>query len=276
MTQPQRLPTLFISHGGGPCFFMKPGEMFPPGTWNRMAAHLSGIGSAVRVRPKALLVISAHWEEKVPTTYTATAPTLLYDYYGFPPSAYTLRYPAASDPDLAAEVKRLLSASGIACGSNTKRGFDHGVFIPMMLAYPEADIPIVQLSLQSGLDPESHLAIGRALRPLRDSGVLIIGSGMSYHNLGALGSAAGDLPASRFDAWLNDVVSASDSDLRSEQLRAWSSAPGASEAHPRAEHLAPLFVAAGAAGDDGGHRDYHDVLFGKAVSGFIFGGDKLL
>lgn len=267
----QRLPSLFVSHGGGPCFFLKPGELFPPGTWERMGAHLRSIPADVGARPRSLLIVSAHWEADAFTIYAPERPKLLYDYYGFPPESYKLQYPAHGDPRLAGRVRELLTAAGFRSEDDADRGFDHGVFIPMLLAYPAADIPIVQLSLRAGLDPDEHLAVGRALAPLRDEGVLIVGSGMSYHNLRALGSPGSNRDSMEFDAWLNSAMTSSDPDRRDALLRNWHSAPGAHSAHPRAEHLAPLFVVAGAARGEIGRRTYSDAVFGKAVSSFQFG-----
>jgi aromatic ring-opening dioxygenase catalytic subunit (LigB family) len=170
-------------------------------------------------------------------------------------------------------VRDLLAAAGIESGADAARGFDHGVFIPFLLIYPDADVPIVQLSLRADLDPAAHLAIGRALAPLRDEGVLIVGSGLSYHNLrDFLGRNAGaDDDAARFDAWLAAAVEEGDAAVRERRLAAWAEAPAALACHPRSEHLVPLFVAAGAAGADRGRRTYSDRVLGKAVSGFQFG-----
>jgi len=266
---PTRLPTLFIPHGGGPCFFMD-APHGAPHAWDAMATYLRGIAASVGAKPKAILVISAHWEATRPTVATSARPAMLFDYYGFPEHTYKLSYPAPGSPALAARVRELLTQAGIASDEDASRGFDHGVFVPFLLMYPDADIPVVPLSLRGDLDPEAHLAIGRALAPLRDEGVLIVGSGMSYHNLRAFWSNDGDA-SQRFDAWLSDAVEAADSDSRDRKLAAWSDAPGARAAHPRAEHLIPLMVAAGAAGNDRGRRTYRDRVFEKAISGFQFG-----
>jgi aromatic ring-opening dioxygenase catalytic subunit (LigB family) len=267
-----RLPTLFIPHGGGPCFFMDP----PPGdphVWDKMAAYLRGIAASLDTRPKAILVISAHWETARPTVGSGAQPPLLFDYYGFPEHTYRLEYPAPGSPELAARVRALLANAGIVSDEDPDRGFDHGVFVPFLLAFPEANIPVVPLSLRADLDPAAHLAIGCALAPLRDEGVLIVGSGMSYHNLREFWSTRPeDLQAAEhFDAWLAEAVEHPESDARNAQLAAWSQAPGARAAHPRSEHLLPLMVAAGAGGADRGRRTYRDRVFGKAVSGFQFG-----
>jgi aromatic ring-opening dioxygenase catalytic subunit (LigB family) len=266
-----RQPTLFIPHGGGPCFFMETPPGWPPDLWDRMAAYLRGIPAALPARPRAILVVSGHWEEARPTVNVAARPTLLYDYYGFPEHTYHLTYPVPGAPDLAAEVRGLLARAGIASGEEEARGLDHGVFIPLKVAFPEADIPVLQLSLQRGLDPATHLAIGRALAPLRDQGVLIIGSGMSYHNLRNLFSGRGNEDSERFDAWLAATVTDPDPARRDAGLIGWERAPAARACHPEAEHLLPLMVAAGAAGTDAGRHSYSDHILGKAVSGFQFG-----
>ncbi|WP_304163986.1 class III extradiol ring-cleavage dioxygenase [Phenylobacterium aquaticum] len=266
----QRLPTLFIPHGGGPCFFMDPPPQAPH-LWDQMAAYLRGLADAVGQRPKALLIISGHWETERPTVNVGARPGMLFDYYGFPEHTYRLNYPAPGAPELGLQVQGLLAEAGFETDLDAERGYDHGVFVPMMLSYPDADVPVLQLSLQQDLDPAQHLAIGRALEPLRDEGVLIIGSGMSFHNLRTLRGPTGDAGSEAFDAWLTAAATAPDPAVRDAQLAAWSQAPFAREAHPREEHLLPLMVAAGAAGTDRGRRTYSDHLGGKALSGFQFG-----
>ncbi len=265
----RRLPTVFLPHGGGPCFFMPDGAMGPPGTWKAMGDYLTSIGTAVPT-PKALLVVSAHWEEKVPTVIAAQTPPLLYDYYGFPPETYALTWPAPGSPALAARIQTLLKGAGFPTAEDQKRGFDHGVFIPLKLAYPEAKIPTVQLSLQAGLDPAAHLAIGKALAPLRDEGVLIVGSGMSYHNMRGFNSRQAAADSVRFDAWLNTAAAAAPA-ARDAQLTDWASAPAARACHPREEHLLPLMVVAGAAGADAGKTVFNGEALGVRVSAIQFG-----
>ncbi len=266
------LPTLYIPHGGGPCFFMPVPQGLPPDLWEGMAAHLRSIGAGIAQRPRAVLVISAHWECPRPRVQTAATHSLLFDYYGFPEQTYRLTYPAPGSPEIAARVRELLAQAGIEADAERERGLDHGVFIPFKLIYPRADIPILQLSLQTGLDPGQHLRIGHALQPLRNEGVLIVGSGMSYHNLQQLmaDDAAAQDASQRFDDWLGRAVSAG-ADERERSLAQWLRAPGARECHPRSEHLIPLMVAAGAAGPDSGHRTYNERLLGKMISGFQFG-----
>ncbi len=268
-----RLPSLYIPHGGGPCFFMDTPPGLPRDLWDRMAAYLRGVDASVGVRPKAVLVVSGHWETERPTVNTSPRPPLLFDYYGFPEHTYRLTYPVAGSPTLARRVREVLAASGTPCDEEPERGLDHGVFIPFKLIYPDADVPVVQLSLNRNLDASTHLSLGRALAPLRDEGMLIVGSGMSYHNLRDLFSPdpRAMSAAAEFDAWLNEAVMESDPAARERKLAAWHQAPGARAAHPRPEHLIPLMVAAGAAGEDPGRRTYNQPLLGKPISGFQFG-----
>jgi aromatic ring-opening dioxygenase catalytic subunit (LigB family) len=263
------MPTLYIPHGGGPCFFMD-WTMGPRDTWDRLAAFLRGLDASLPERPKAVLVISAHWETKVPTVLASAAPPLLFDYYGFPKHTYELTWPAPGAPHLADRVATLLGAAGFESQRETARGFDHGVFVPLKVAYPDADVPTIQLSLQEGLEPERHLAIGRALEPLRDEGVLIIGSGMSYHNMRGFMTGAGRGDSERFDRWLAAAVEKS-TEARATDLVGWMKAPSARESHPREEHLLPLMVAAGAAGNDQGKAVFTDNVMGVQVSAIRFG-----
>ncbi|MBB2166053.1 dioxygenase [Gluconacetobacter sp. 1b LMG 1731] len=263
----KRQPVLFMPHGGGPCFFMD-----WPDTWDHMAAHLRGIAATLPRRPDAILAVSGHWETAVPTVTSATHPPLIYDYYGFPAHTYRLRYPAPGSPELAARVRTLLSAAEIENEEDPTRGFDHGVFVPFMLAFAHADIPIVELSLRRDMNAEAELQTGAALRPLRDQNVLIVTTGMTYHNLAHFmqPDPRSDTASKAFDDWLAQTVEAPPAQ-RDEALRHWDQAPGALLCHPRPEHLLPLMVAAGAAGQDIGRRDYTDTIMGKALSGFRFG-----
>ncbi len=263
------MPTLYIPHGGGPCFFMD-WTMGPPDTWERMAEFLRGIDATLPRTPSALLVVSGHWETKIPTVLASTSPPLLFDYYGFPKHTYELTWPAPGAPQLAERVRSLLSTAGIASASETERGFDHGVFVPLKVAYPDARIPTVQLSLQEDLDAAEHIAIGRALEPLRDEGVLIVGSGMSYHNMRGFMTRSGQSDAQRFDDWLASAVE-SEPEARDAELVSWTKAPAARASHPREEHLIPLMVAAGAAGRDRGKRVFSDEVMGTRVSAVRFG-----
>ncbi len=264
------LPTLFIPHGGGPCFFMD-WTMGPPNTWQAMAQWLGQLGDSIGALPRAVLVISGHWEEPTFKVTASSKPPLLYDYHGFPKHTYALEYPAPGSPALARKVVELLEDDGLGSELDERRGLDHGVFIPFKLIYPQANIPIVALSLKAGLDPSKHIRAGAALAPLRHEGVLIVGSGMSYHNLRGLGSGSAQLQSEQFDKWLTGAVSEPNIDIRLELLEQWTAAPHARNAHPREEHLMPLMVVAGAAGNDPGKRIYADSIMGIKVSAYQFG-----
>ena len=268
MSQP-RLPTYFISHGGGPWPWMK--EQMG-GAYDGLEAALAGMPAQVGRTPRAVLMVSAHWEAPRFTVQTSPAPGMLYDYGGFPDFTYHIRYPAPGAPAVAARVRELLSAAGIASAEDASRGFDHGMFAPMAVIYPQADVPVLQLSLKTGLAPDEHLALGRALAPLRDEDVLVVGSGLSYHNLRAFGPAA-RAPSAAFDAWLSDTLAIADAPARSAALAAWERAPAARLAHPREEHLLPLMVALGAAEADAATRVYHETGFfgGITVSSWRLG-----
>ena len=263
-----RLPTCFISHGGGPWPWMKDEWN---GAYDQLAAALRRVPQDVGARPRAVLMISAHWEEPEFTVQSHPAPGMIYDYGGFPDYTYRVRCAAPGSPPLAERVRQLLQGEGIAAASDPERGFDHGMYAPMVVIYPDADMPTVQLSLKRGLDPQAHLAMGRALAPLRDEGVLIVGSGLSYHNLRAFGPAAKE-PSAAFDGWLHATL-AGTGDARSAALAQWERAPAAPLAHPREEHLLPLMVAVGAAEHDAALRVYHEDNFfgGIAVSNWRFG-----
>jgi len=260
-------PSLFIPHGGGPCFFMD-WTMGPRDTWDSMAAWLRGLAATLPERPKGVLVISGHWEEDAFAVTGAASPPLIYDYYGFPEHTYQLKYPAPGEPGLAGHIVRLLIEAGLPARVDAARGFDHGVFIPFLLIFPEAEIPIVQMSLHHSLDPELHLAAGRALAALRDEGVLIVGSGMSYHNMQGFGDPRSKGVSEQFDAWLNETLC--NGAVNQAALATWHTAPAARAAHPREEHLIPLMTAAGA-GDGAGTRIYNDQALGVTVSAFRFG-----
>jgi aromatic ring-opening dioxygenase catalytic subunit (LigB family) len=264
-----RMPTVYLPHGGGPWPFVPLG-MGSQAEWDALARYLRDLASLPPAKPRALLVVSAHWEEPAPTVMTSARPPMLYDYYGFPQAAYEITWPAPGDPALAARVRALLDGAGIASAEDPSRGFDHGTFVPLKLTYPDADVPAVQLSLVRGLDPERHLAIGRALRPLRDEGVLIVGSGMSFHDMRGFGTERGRAASVEFDAWLQETV-ALDAPARDARLARWDSAPSARASHPREEHLLPLMVIAGAAGDDRGTVPYADFVLGTRVSAAHFG-----
>ncbi len=267
-TKSARMPVAYIPHGGGPWPFVELG--LPPAEVESLTAYLRQLRALPPTKPTALLVVSAHWEESLPTVMSGAHPPLFYDYYGFPPSAYTISWPAPGEPKVAARVRALLDAAGIPTAADAQRGFDHGTFVPFKLTYPDAEVPVVQLSLKAGLDPAEHLAIGRALAPLRDEGVFIVGSGMSYHNMRGFRVAGGDADTT-FDAWLREAATQAP-DERDRRLCEWAQAPAARQAHPREEHLLPLMVVAGAAAADPGSVAFSGAMFGKQISAFHFGG----
>ena len=180
-----RFPTLFLSHGGGPWPFMEDRRV----QYAKTAAEFGRLPQLLPERPKAVLVITGHWEAEAFTVSTSAHPPMVYDYYGFPEHTYHITYPAPGQPALAAEVKALLARAGFACREDANQGFDHGTFVPLGLMYPNADMPIVLLSLKSSYDAAEHIKVGQAIASLRDEGILIVGSGLTYHNLRGFGRA---------------------------------------------------------------------------------------
>jgi aromatic ring-opening dioxygenase catalytic subunit (LigB family) len=264
----ERMPVVFLPHGGGPWPFVDL-RIGSKAEQAELATYLRSVSRVPKSAPKAVLVISAHWEEAVPTVMTSEKPPMLYDYYGFPPESYEITWPAPGEPALARRVRDLLRGAGLESAENSERGFDHGTFVPLKLAYPEANVPTVQLSLIRGLDPQQHLALGRALAPLRDEGVFIVGSGMTFHNLRAFGPQSSKA-AEAFDQWLRESVPLPRAE-RDQRLSDWASAPAARLAHPREEHLLPLMVVAGAAGADRAQLPYNGKILDLRLSAFHFG-----
>jgi 4,5-DOPA dioxygenase extradiol len=236
-----RQPAIFLSHGS------------PTMPLETSAANdfLRGLG-AMLGRPEAILMVSAHWDTESPAVSGAERPETIHDFYGFPPALYRLRYPAPGAPRLAKRVAGLLGGQGYKVDIDPERGLDHGAWTPLILGYPEADVPVAQFSIQSHLGPAHHLKIGEALRPLRDEGVLIIASGGATHNLRELSRQRGNpVPqqwTAEFNDWLADALLARRTD---ELVNYRALAPQAVRNHPTDEHLIPLYVALGA-GDPGG------------------------
>lgn len=260
MNNSDRMPAFFIPHGAGPCFFM---AWDPPDTWHKMAAFLSGLRATLPRRPKSIVVASGHWVTPKFELGGAANPDLIYDYRGFPPHTYEIRYDAPGNPALAAEASALLATAGVTSAIDAGRGFDHGIFIPLKLIFPEADIPIVPISIRADLDAAAHIEAGHALEKLRDEDVLIIGSGMSFHNMRGYGNPAFGSISEQFDAWLTQAA-------RDGRLADWEQAPGARLCHPpgQEEHLLPMMIAAGAAGS--GERVFSDIVLETRVSAFRF------
>lgn len=259
-----RQPTFFIPHGGGPCFFMDD----PRGVWTGMEGFLRSLPERLPETPAAILLVSGHWETDGFAFTGSDKPSLIYDYSGFPPHTYQLRYDAPGALWLAQEAAALLMDDGLKARVDPERGLDHGVFIPLKVAFPDADVPVVEMSVERGLDPALHLAAGRALAPLRDKGVLIVASGMSFHNMRGYGDPRFTEPSEAFDLWLTAAVQSPEA-ARDAALEHWQDAPAGRLSHPREEHLLPLMVAAGAAGG-AGERIYTEKVMETAISGFEF------
>ena len=266
MPMTPRLPTYFISHGGGPWPYMPDMRR----QMRLLEESLADMPRQIGCTPRAVLVISGHWEEAEFTVMSSPNPPMIYDYSGFPPHTYSVIYAAPGAPAVAQRVQQLIAASGHTARLDADRGFDHGTFAPLVVMYPEAQVPVLQLSLKRGLDPQEHIAIGQALAPLRDEGVLIVGSGLSYHNLRMFCHQA-EVPSKAFDQWLQATLAAAPSQ-RASLLADWETAPAARQCHPREEHLLPLMVALGAAYDDPATCVYHEdgIFGGVTASSFRF------
>ncbi len=264
----QRQPALFIPHGGGPCFFM---DWSPADTWVGMGNFLKQVAGTLPQRPAAIIMVSAHWMEAQFRVTGHANPALIYDYYGFPAHTYELTYPAPGEPGLAGRVAQMLNEQGLEAQVDTERGFDHGMFIPLKMMFPEADLPVIQLSLRKDLDPQAHVQLGQTLAALRDENILIIGSGMSFHNMRAYGDSRFSELSDVFDDWLTKAVE-SPAPERTAQLQNWAKAPHAYACHPQGheEHLIPLMVVAGAAGPAPGRKVYSERVMKTRISAFRF------
>lgn len=266
VSNPAKAQIVYFSHGGGPLPIL--GDI----------SHKAMVEFMIRLperltKPDAILVISAHWEESAATLLGAQQPPMFYDYYGFPPQAYDITYPAPGHPELAQRIADMLTANHIPSRIDPKRGFDHGLFIPLKLMYPEADIPALQLSLLRGLDPAAHLALGKALQALKDENILVIGSGFSFHNQSAFfGGRIGapDQANEAFQNWLIETCTdATPQEEREKRLVEWEKAPSARYCHPREEHLLPLHVCAGMAGAPA-EVVFDDQILGKRGIAFLW------
>ena len=269
MTTTTLFPVLYLPHGGGPL------PLLGDPQHQELAAFLSKI-TVQLPQPTSIIVISAHWEEPIAKITGAAYPKIIYDYFGFPEQSYHIQYNAPGNPSLAKTVLNLLQARGIESEIDNQRGFDHGLFVPLKLMYPDANIPCIQVSLLHGLDPAAHIKLGEALASLRQQNCFIIGSGMSFHNLRAFfrpGIVHED-QSNAFHQWLIDTCSGEDlsTEQRTRQLVNWEQAPNARLCHPREEHLLPLQVCYGAAGYQSPMAEvvFNRTLMGHKVAGLLW------
>ncbi len=260
------MQSVYFSHGGGPL------PILGDPTHSAMIDFMKKLPSSIN-KPDAVLVVSAHWEAQNPTVLASPSPAMLYDYYGFPEEAYSIQYPSPGNPEFASVVTDLLEKAGIKSRSDSDRGIDHGVYIPMKMMYPDADIPTIQLSLVKGLDPEIHLTIGEALLGLTEQNILLIGSGFSFHNMQAFdwsGSNRQDDINDAFQDWLIDTCTGDmPAEARKKLLMDWKTAPGARYCHPREEHLLPLHVCSSCAAAPA-EKIFDDYILGKRAVAFLW------
>jgi aromatic ring-opening dioxygenase catalytic subunit (LigB family) len=259
-------PVIYFSHGGGPL------PILGDSSHEKMISFLKHLPDKLE-KPDAIVVISAHWEETVPAIIGGDTPPLFYDYYGFPKEAYSIKYPVPGHPVLAKEIQKLFSKANIHSNIDLKRGFDHGVYIPLKIMYPEADIPCVQISLTRGLDPEQHILMGKALKELSRTNILIIGSGFSFHNMGAFTWNNENIPDKSNDEFQDRLIRVCTGKgpykEKEKQLIEWEKMPGARYCHPREEHLLPLHICFGIS-DEPAEVIFDDYILGKRSIAFLW------
>jgi len=267
------MTALYLTHGGGPL------PLLGDGAHTELIAFLREIPEQFK-KPSAILIISAHWELPRPTLTGGEQPPLIYDYGGFPPESYEIKYPAPGSKQLAGQVQGLLNDRGFHAELDAERGFDHGMFVPLKLMYPEVTIPCVQLSLIKGLDPEQHITMGAALTSLHEQGVLIIGSGSSFHNMRTIMASgqsnqsiqSGKQKSIIFNNWLMETCTSTalTDNERYQRLIHWQQAPHALYCHPREEHLMPLHVCLGSVTGRAAKTVFNGEVFGLAMCGFLW------
>lgn len=265
-----KFPALFVNHGAGPMPLL--------GKQPELVNHMRAVAEKLPRKPTAIVVLSAHWESDPVQVTNHPSPSMLYDYYGFPKEAYSLRYEAPGAPELAKKISGLLTEREIPNKLNSDRGFDHGVFIPLMMMFPDADIPTVCVSLHGSLSAKRNMEIGAALESLRDEGVLILGSGYTFHNLNSFRGSSTDTEkyyqsSKEFNEWLKTTFLTKTGTELEASLAEWDSAPGARESHPREEHLLPLFMTSAASGFGKAEVIFDETLdFPKphAVTSYLF------
>ena len=227
-------------------------------------------------KPKAILIISAHWEVDQATVTSGAKPDLIYDYSGFSKESYEIQYPVAGHSELAHKVQGLIQASGMKAKTDSQRGFDHGVFVPLKLMYPKANVPVVQLSLLNSLDAQKHIELGKTLGQLCDEDIMIIGSGFSFHNMNAFmrDNSSNQSRSQEFDTWLNQVLLSDETSFQQKEkaLTHWEQAPQARFCHPREEHLLPLHVCFGVAmaANLNASNVFDERLLGVKTSAFLW------
>lgn len=262
----QKAQIIYFSHGGGPLPILK------DPSHDKMIAFMENLPKIIN-KPDSIIVFSAHWEEDVVTIQSGNEPDIMYDYYGFPDEAYTLKYPCKGDSELAIRIADLFKDSGIKFRLDEKRPYDHGSYIPLKMMYPDADIPVIQISLNHNLDPLTHLNIGKALRPLLDENILIIGSGFSFHNMRRFdwtGKEIDDPLNNEFQDKLIEICCGEmDEEIKWEYFAEWDKLPGARYCHPREEHLLPLLVCAGLS-INVGTKVFDDYILGKRATAFLW------
>ena len=261
MNPSNKASILYIPHGGGPL------PLLSDTGYESLNPFLRGFAATI-AKPDAIIVISAHWEEPVVSVTAHKNPPMLYDYYGFPPETYEYSYPAPGRPRLASRIHEMLKTAGIEAKLDYERGFDHGLFVPLMLMYPAADIPCIQISLSKSLDAAFHINLGKALAPLKRDNLLILGSGFSFHNIQVMMGKKDDIIDEgnrQFEDWLAQTCSGPELSIseREQRLIDWDRAPQARYCHPREEHLLPLHVCFGIA------RFPAKTVFQDVVAGFI-------
>lgn len=258
----------FLAHGGGPMPLLADDEHH-----KEMVAALQEIANTIET-PKKIILVSAHWEADIATLTSGAQPELIYDYGGFPAEAYSIEYACSGDPELSSNIAEQLNLAGIDVKQDASRGFDHGMFVPLKIMYPDADIPCVQLSLLNNLDPLAHIQLGQALQSLDDESVLLIGSGFSFHNMRAFFTPDDEESNAKnqaFERWLMETCSSSNlsEKEREQRLVEWANAPAARYCHPREEHLLPLHVCYGFAGTACAET-YSIRILNKAASMFVW------
>jgi aromatic ring-opening dioxygenase catalytic subunit (LigB family) len=259
----RRLPTYFLTHGGGPWPWMK--DEFGA-NFKKLEASLLDVRREIGDSPRAALLVSGHWLADRFLVASGERPPMVYDYSGFPEFTYRIRYDAPGDPAVAELVRAMLEEGGVPSGLDPRQGFDHGAFTLMKPMYPEATMPIVLLSLRADCDAAIHLKVGELLAPLRDQGVLIIGSGASFHDPRGMVNGSGAKASAEFDGWLAETLLNSAVEERRRRLVNWTAAPSGRASHPHPDHLLPLMVAVGAAGADAAHRVFQQDDFMGAIS----------